>query len=147
MDIHGKNYMEVKDRVNEFRNDEQYKGWALRSDITHMDGDTVIIKAFIVDEEDRLIATGIASETKGSSPVNKTSHIENCETSAWGRALGNLGIGVLDGIASKDEVEIARAAEGSLSDKQIAVLKKNNKWKDGMSFQEGRKALDEIFNK
>jgi ssDNA-binding Zn-finger/Zn-ribbon topoisomerase 1 len=39
--------------------------------------------------------------------INKTSFVENCETSAWGRALGNLGIGIDDSIASAEEVDMA----------------------------------------
>jgi hypothetical protein len=52
------------------------------------------MKASIFDKNDRLIATGTAYEKESSSFINKTSFIENCETSAWGRALGNLGIGI-----------------------------------------------------
>ena len=53
------------------------------------------------------MATGIAYEVMGSSYINKTSFIENCETSAWGRALGNLGIGIDTSIASAFEVNNA----------------------------------------
>ena len=49
-------------------------------------------------------ASGHAEERRGSSFINKTSYVENCETSAWGRALGNFGIGLDTSVASYDEV-------------------------------------------
>ena len=50
------------------------------------------------------VASGYAHEKQNSSFINKTSFIENCETSAWGRCLGNFGIGVDESVASADEV-------------------------------------------
>lgn len=74
----------------------------------------VIIKATITDADGYVRATGIAHEVAGSSNVNKTSFIENCETSAWGRALGNLGIGIQGGsIASFEEVKAATEKQDS----------------------------------
>ena len=61
----------------------------------------------VLNEDGRVIADGIAEETKGSTFINKTSYIENCQTSAWGRALGNLGIGIDTSIASAEEVKTA----------------------------------------
>jgi hypothetical protein len=152
--IHGKEYMEVKDRILELRTNEKYKGYRLCSDIITRTDKDVTIKAFIYDAEDRLVATGYANEVEGSSNINRTSHIENCETSAWGRALGNLGIGVLESVASADEVVTAISRQNSfsskpkqLSEKQIACLQKNNKWVEGMSFDEGKAALEAIFAK
>ena len=63
-----------------------------------------MVKAEIKDSTGRLIASGIAEEFKGSSYINKTSYVENCETSAWGRALGNFGIGLDTSVASANEV-------------------------------------------
>ena len=62
------------------------------------------MQAIIKDSSDRVVATGTAQEKEGSSNINKTSYIENCETSAWGRALGNLGINLDYGIATAEEV-------------------------------------------
>ena len=53
------------------------------------------------------MATGLAQEKENSSFINKTSFVENCETSAWGRALGNLGIGIDTAVASAEEVKNA----------------------------------------
>jgi hypothetical protein len=55
--------------------------------------------------------------------INKTSYIENCETSAWGRALGNLGYGIQTSIASAEEVEMAIAKqEKKITSEQIDLL-------------------------
>ena len=72
---------------------------------------SILIIATICDEKDRVIATGLAEEEKGSTFINKTSYVENCETSAWGRALANFGIGLETSVASADEVQNAIAQQ------------------------------------
>ena len=105
VDIKGKPYVEVKERIKFFR--EHYKGWSLTSEILQITQDRCIIKASVIDSKNTLIATGIACEIEGTNNINKKSFIENCETSAWGRALGNLGIGLDTSIASFEEVNNA----------------------------------------
>ena len=107
--IKGKEYVEVHERIKFFRLDEQYKGYCLESQIISITDDVVCIQAIIRNAEDRVVATGIAYEEKASSRINATSYVENCETSAWGRALANLGIGIETSIASSDEVANAIA--------------------------------------
>ena len=102
--IKGKQYVEVNERIKFFRLDEQYKGYCLESEMVHLTNDTVCIKAIITDASDRVVATGVAYEEKGASRINSTSYVENCETSAWGSALANLGIGIDTSIASSSEV-------------------------------------------
>jgi hypothetical protein len=46
--------------------------------------------------EDVCVATGYAEEVRGAGNVNRTSHVENCETSAVGRALANAGMAGTD---------------------------------------------------
>lgn len=104
--IHNKNYMTVVERVNIFRNDEKYTNWAIATDIVKMEGDDCIIKATIADDNQRIAAVGHAHEVKGSTNINKTSHVENCETSAIGRALAALGLAGTE-YASGDEVGTA----------------------------------------
>ena len=105
--IRGKQYVEVNERIKFFRQEEQYKGWSISTSIVHIDSDEVVMCTSILDNEGSVIATGHAHEVKGSSNINKTSHIENCETSAVGRALAMLGIGIDASIASANEVETA----------------------------------------
>ena len=111
--IKGKAYVEVNERIKFFRLDEQYKGYCLESEMVHSTNDTVCIKAIIRDGDDRVVATGIAYEDKGASRINSTSYVENCETSAWGRALANLGIGIDTSIASSSEVANAISSQNS----------------------------------
>ena len=103
---HGNEYTQVQQRLEAFRK-HAGTAYTLDSDILINDGETILIKASIVDKEGRVIATGLAEELRGSSNVNKTSAIENCETSAWGRALANLGLhgGTM---ASVEEITIAK---------------------------------------
>ena len=103
--IKGKDYVMVNERLKYFR--ENYKGWSLTSEIVSLDSDSCVIKALICDENGVLKATGLAQEDRTSSMINKTSFVENCETSAWGRALGNLGIGIDESVASAEEVDMA----------------------------------------
>ena len=105
VDIKGKPYIEVNERIKYFR--ENYKNWSLTSEIISLENGVCVIKATVKDENEIVKATGFAYEKEGSTFINKTSYIENCETSAWGRALGNLGIGIDTSIASAEEVKNA----------------------------------------
>ena len=105
VNIKGKEYVEVNERIKYFR--DTFKDWALTTEIVELDDTRCVMKASIFDKNDRLIATGTAYEKESSSFINKTSFIENCETSAWGRALANLGIGIDNTIASDLEVKNA----------------------------------------
>ena len=69
------------------------------------------------DREDTRPATGHAYEKEGSSFINKTSYIENCETSAVGRALAMLGFEIKKSIASREEVENAKLQQQSTQPK------------------------------
>lgn len=111
INIKGKQYVEVNERIKHFR--ENYVGWSLTSEIVSLADGVCVIKATVKDKDDRAIATGIAYEKEGSSFINEASFIENCETSAFGRALGNLGIGIDTSIASADEVSNAQLNQKS----------------------------------
>lgn len=128
IDIHGKNYVMVNERIKVFR--DQFEGWSLVSELVKLTDDSVVIKATVVDDKGIERATGYAQEDRSSSNINKTSYVENCETSAWGRALANLGIGIDAAIASTEEAVNAVMNQNpeqfsdKASDKQIAYLKK-----------------------
>lgn len=101
LDIKGKAYVLVNERVKAFRS--VYPNGTITTDIINMEGGTVTMMAKVYDGE-KLIATGYAQEKETSSYINKTSYIENCETSAIGRALGFCGFGIDVSIASAEEV-------------------------------------------
>ena len=128
--IRGKQYVEVNERIKFFRQEEQYKHWSLITEFPVLDSEQCVCKASIADTEHRIIATGHAHEVQGSSNINKTSYVENCETSAIGRALAMLGIGIDTSIASANEVSdaIAKQEQDSapvenLMDKAVAYIK------------------------
>lgn len=99
----------VHSRVNHFR--AKYAGYSIETDLVTFDFDKgfCICKAIVRDEKSHIIASGLAHEFRDdrSSMVNKTSFVENAETSAIGRALACLGIGTEDSYASSFEVENA----------------------------------------
>ena len=123
--IHGKQYVEVNERIKYFR--ENYKNWSLTSEFIELTENRCVIKAMVLNEENRVMGDGIAEETKGSTYINKTSFVENCQTSAWGRALGSLGIGIDTSIASADEVKTAIAQKEKnpvkITKKQFEAMK------------------------
>lgn len=102
VDIKGKPYIEVNERLKYFR--EHYKDYSLETEIVSIENGVCVMKAIIRDPNGVIKATGVAYERENSTFINKTSYIENCETSAWGRALGCLGIGIDTSIASAEEV-------------------------------------------
>lgn len=107
IDVKGKDYIEVNQRVIAFR--KLFPEGRIETEILDLENGQVVIRANIygTKEDNRPIATGIAYEKEGSTFINKTSFIENCETSAVGRALGMLGIGIETSIASAEEVSNA----------------------------------------
>lgn len=102
--IKGKDYIEVNQRILAFW--ELYPNGRITTELLADDGKRCTFKASVYDG-DNLLATGHSFEFQGAGMVNKTSYVENCETSAVGRALGMLGIGVTESIASADEVQAA----------------------------------------
>lgn len=99
--IHGREYETVALRVKKFR--EKYPNWTLETEIVDRGEDVVVLKASISDDTGRLIATGHAEEHRKASQINRTSALENAETSAIGRALAALGLGGTE-FASAEEV-------------------------------------------
>lgn len=99
--IRGKEYHTVALRVSKFR--EAFPLHALTTDIVSRDADTVVMKAQVSDETGAVKATGHAEENRNASQINKTSALENCETSAIGRALAAFGFGGTE-FSTADEV-------------------------------------------
>lgn len=122
--IKGKEYVQVHERVKYFRTHEAFNGYSIESDIVSMTDKEVVIKSIIKDSEGKVVSTGFAHEVSSSSHINRTSLVENCETSAVGRALGFLGIGIDTSIASFDEVFTAISKEKKMTAQAQAPAKK-----------------------
>lgn len=99
--VKGKGYVQVNERVKAFR--RLFPMGTITTNIVSMENGVVTMQASVFDGE-LLLATGLAQEKEGASNINKTSHIENCETSAIGRALGFMALGIDDSIASTEEL-------------------------------------------
>jgi len=88
VNIHGKEYETVASRVHRFRQDHTVdSGWSILTEIIFQDGERVIVRATIGEPDGHTVSSGLAEEYRESSKINRTSALENCETSAIGRAL------------------------------------------------------------
>ena len=109
INIKGNEYILVKDRVLYFN--ENYPNGKIETELlSEINSEMVVMKATITPDVDNptRIFTGFSQATWGDGYINKTAAMENCETSAVGRALGMMGIGVIDSIASADEINKAQ---------------------------------------
>jgi hypothetical protein len=108
--IQGKDYAEVNQRIKAFR--MVHPEGAIVTDMVSNEGGVCVFRATIYDAEQRMLGTGTAYEKEASNFINKTSYIENCETSAVGRALGMCGFGIDTSVASAEEVQNAINNQG-----------------------------------
>lgn len=111
--IKGKQYATVAARVQAFR--ELCPDGLIHTEIIRMEDGVVLMQAEVKDETGKLLATGYAQERETASMINRTSYVENCETSAIGRALAMLGLGSEENIASSQEVFAAQAQQEQMA--------------------------------
>lgn len=111
VEIKGRPYVTVNERLKEFRNN--FKDYSLITEIVELGADYATVKATIIDNNGVTRATGFAREVVAKSPINKFAFLENCETSAMGRALGNFGIGIDDAICTAEELLVKLSQEDS----------------------------------
>ena len=126
------NYETVEERLVRWW--AAYPNTQIVTTMVHYDGKTVVFRAEGI-VEGRVIASGYAEEVHGSSPVNKTSFVENCETSAIGRMIGNSPLGTKPGARpSRQEmqkverhngnVQAGSALAGIVTERQLQYIKK-----------------------
>jgi hypothetical protein len=128
--IKGKEYQTVALRVQKFR--ETHPTWSITTHIEDRTDDYVVMSAEIRNEDERLIATGHAEEYRKSSQINGTSALENCETSAIGRALAVAGFGGTE-FASANEVQNAIHQQANKPHPKRAALEVAFKAVDSMA--------------
>lgn len=107
INIKGKEYIPVNERLLHFRSNDDYKMWQIHEEVVSVNDNEGIFKVTICDNNGVVIASAHSQEYRDSSYINKTSFLENGFTSALGRALGYLGIGIDVSIASANEVDNA----------------------------------------
>jgi archaellum component FlaF (FlaF/FlaG flagellin family) len=121
--IHGKKYYTVAERLIEL--DKRHKGnYSLESEMTYFNDGVVIFRSTLKIGDN--VYTGHAMEKEGSSMINKTSYIENAETSSWGRVLSAANI-IVEGdtsVASADEVATAITNQGTQAEKPASDKQK-----------------------
>jgi len=108
------NYETVEDRLVRFWND--HPNGRIFTEMAYYDDNKVVFKTSIYfDAADEFPkATGFAEEVRGASPVNKTSHLENAETSSTGRGLANCGYAPKGARPSREEMEkVARGQQAT----------------------------------
>ena len=120
--IEKKEYALVPGRVTAFR--KLFPEGFIKTEIVSHDGTTVLMQSVVGYYENGcpiILATGFAQEVRGRGMVNGTSYIENCETSAVGRALGMIGLGINGGgICSAEELANAVTAQRQMKEEEKA---------------------------
>lgn len=114
------NYNTVNQRILAFR--ELYPNGSIQTEILSLEDGAVLMKATAFDDDGKIIATGHAREKEGDGFINATSFIENCETSCIGRALGIIGIGAVDALASFEEVANAITQQNNMKANEEGML-------------------------
>ena len=109
IDIKGKKYVLVADRIVYF-NDTYPNGAISSTLVSSLDSPQIVIQTTVCPDVDKpsRVFTGYSQATVGDGYINKTAALENAETSAVGRALAMMGIGVIDSVASVDEINKAK---------------------------------------
>lgn len=130
VDIKGKPYVPVHERIIFFNN--TYENGSIRTEmLSEVGAASICIKATVTPDtgNPERIFTGYSQETVGDGFINKTSALENAETSAVGRALAMMGIGVIESIASSDEIHKAEggAETGEQAEKPWSSWEKKEK--------------------
>ena len=143
INIKGREYITVNERLKYFRSEPTFDGWQIKESLVHIDEKEGVFKVIICDDKGVEIASAHSQEYRDSSYINKTSFVENGFTSALGRALGYLGIGIDTSIASANEVQNAVKNQSTEKPK----IKDAKKWLTDAQFNATMKATKEQAEK
>lgn len=122
--IQGKGYVLVSDRILYF-NETYPNGFITTSLLSDPLSDIVVVRATITPDAEKPNRRfqGMSQAVKGAGFINKTAALENAETSAVGRALAMMGIGVIDSIASADEIKKSAGTDGNIAQAKQRLFK------------------------
>lgn len=121
--IKGKEYAEVNQRIKAFR--MMFPEGTISTELISNEDGVCVFKACVYANDRTPLGTGHAYERESSSFINKTSYIENCETSAVGRALGMCGFGIDTSVCSAEELNnaiINQEASKPITKSQVKIL-------------------------
>ena len=107
-------YVPVTEKMKHFRTADEFKNWSLETEMLEYDPTEVVFIAKVKDGNGKIQSTGHAHENQKVGYINKTSYIENAETSAVGRCLAYLNVGVIDDIAGYEEMQNAIKQQNSI---------------------------------
>jgi len=140
-DIKGKNYVEVHERIKFLR---EYCDYEILTDYQLIDNIWIVKATLKIHTEmggNIRTFTGLAQEVIGEGFINKTSALENCETSAVGRACAMAGIGIIDSIASVDEINKAK----NMKPQKPNFTPQSNRWNGAIeAIKSGQTTIDKI---
>lgn len=122
-------YETVEVRLEKFIKD--YPDFRVETELVSFQNDRYIVKAWIYRTfaDSTPFSSGLAEETISSRGVNATSALENCETSAIGRALANAGYASKGKRPSKEEmVKVTRAKLAEPAKEYIPVVNEDDPW-------------------
>lgn len=146
MNIAGKDYAEVNQRIKAFR--MVYPEGTINTEIISLENGVCTMKSTAMNEG-KILGTGFAQEKEGSTFINKTSYIENCETSAVGRALGMCGFGIDTSVCSAEELQNALNNQNKPETKnkpKIEYATEDQIAKLTKEYQGKREKLDKFLN-
>lgn len=134
INLKGKKYLEIGPRIQIMRKHFGTRA-LINTEIVENTATRVVMRSSIFID-DKLVATGTAEEFRAIGPVNKTSALENCETSCIGRALGNLGL-------SNDKISSYEEVQRAISDGEL--LKKSNQNHTGLALVRETVTYDSVM--
>lgn len=143
-----KKYAEVNQRIKAFR--IVYPTGTIETEMIENVDDVCIFRANIYNGN-QLLATATAREEQSASYINKTNYIENCETSAVGRALGMCGFGIDTSVASAEEIQnsiekqekIKKESDLPMTEEQIFMIASlDEKYKSSLRKFYGKDVLE-----